>query len=39
VSTVIARIEPTDDQQAVVAGDALVLPLRREDTTRLVARS
>lgn len=39
VSTVIARIEPTDDQQPVVVGDALVLPLRREDTTRLVARS
>ena len=38
LSTVIARFQPTDDQQPVVVGDALVLPLRLEGTTRLVAR-
>jgi hypothetical protein len=38
LSTVIARFEPIDDQQPFVAGDALVLPLRLEGTTRLVAR-
>ena len=38
LSTVIARFEPADDQQPVVVGDTLVLPLRLEGTTRLVAR-
>ena len=35
--TVITRFEPTDEQQPFVAEDALVLPLRLEGSTRLVA--
>jgi hypothetical protein len=38
LTTVIARFGPADDQQPAVAGDDLVLPLRLEGTTRLVAR-
>jgi Domain of unknown function (DUF4403) len=37
LSTVIARFEPADDRPPVVVGDTLVLPLRLEGTTRLVA--
>jgi Domain of unknown function (DUF4403) len=37
LSTVIARLEPPDDQQPAVVGDELLLPLRLEGTTRLVA--
>ncbi|HWC03601.1 MAG TPA: DUF4403 family protein [Methylomirabilota bacterium] len=35
--TAIARLEPMDEQQPAVVGDELVLPLRLEGTTRLVA--
>jgi hypothetical protein len=35
--TVIARLGPPDDLQPAVVGDELVLPLRLEGTTRLVA--
>jgi hypothetical protein len=37
LSTVITRLEPPDDQQPAVVGDELLLPLRLEGTTRLVA--
>jgi hypothetical protein len=38
LSTVISRLEAPDDQQPMVVGDELMLPLRMEGTTRLAAQ-